>query len=300
VVAIAADAQGNVGATNTTILFYDPDATNTIFARILSPTNGQVVTKPVPIVCTITNATDLLSYRVDFARAADVDPGNVAFEGPQFTTLTNVLLPPGTRSITDAVLAQFDPTMLLNDDYVIRLVVSDGRSLWYEPALVSVTGNLKFGEFHLEFTDLSVPVVGIPISVTRIYDTREANRTNDFGYGWSLGVQDAKIRKTLRNGTMFLGSRVYINTPEGKRVGFTAGYQPSSWLFPWLGTVELQPDPGVYEKLEIVGNSVVYSGGSFYGGLGGENYNPSTFNLTTKDGTVYTYDDTLGLQGWWT
>lgn len=296
VVATATDAQGNVGTTNTTILFYDPSATNTIFAQILSPTNGQVVTKPVPVIGTITNATDLLSYRVDFARAADVDPSNVSFEGPQFTTLTNVLLPPGTRSIMNAVLAQFDPTMLLNDDYVIRLVASDGRSLWYEPVVVSVSGNLKFGEFHLEFTDLQVPLVGVPITITRVYDTREANRTRDFGYGWSLGVQDAKIRKTLRNGTMFIGSRVYINTPDGKRVGFTAGYQPSSWLFPWIGDVLLQPDPGVYEKLEIVGKTVIESGGVFYGGLGDENYSPTRFRLTLKDGTVYDYDEHLGLQ----
>jgi RHS repeat-associated protein len=296
VFATATDAEGNVGTTNTSILFYDPNATNTIFAQILSPINFQTVTKPVPVIGTITNATDLFSYRVDFARAADVDLDYISVEGPQFTTITNVVLPPGTRSLTNAVLAQFDPTMLLNDDYVIRLVASDGRSLWYEPAIVSVSGNLKFGEFHLDFTDLAVPVAGVPITITRSYDTRESTRQGDFGYGWSLGVQDAKIRKTLRNGTMFVGSRVYINTPDGRRVGFTANYQPSSWLFTWIGYVLLQPDAGVYEKLDIEGNTVIYLGGSFYGGLGDQNYNPSNFRLTTKDGTVYSYHDTQGLQ----
>ena len=301
VFATAADAEGNVGVTNTTILFYDPNATNTIFAQILSPTNGQVVTKPVPVIGTITNATDLLSYRVDFARAADVDMDYISAEGPQFTTITNVLLPPGTRSLTSRVLAQFDPTMLLNDDYVIRLVASDGRSLWYEPALVSVSGNLKFGEFHLEFTDLAVPVAGVPITITRIYDTREANRTNDFGCGWSLGVQDAKIRKTIRSPgwtepTMFPGSRVYLNTPDGRRVGYTVNVDRSiafGFVFVWL---RLDADPGVYDKLEMTENAAIYYGGYFLGGLADSSFNPSTFRLTTKDGKVYTYHDTLGLQ----
>ncbi len=296
VLATATDAEGNVGVTNTSIFFYDPNASNTIYARILSPAYGGTVTKPVAVIGTITNATDLLSYRVDFARAADVNLGDIAIEAPQFTTLTNVMLPAGTRSITNQILAQFDPTMLLNDDYVIRLVASDGRNLWYEPALVSVSGNLKHGEFHLEFTDLSVPVAGVPITITRVYDTRQANQNTDFGFGWSLGVQDARIRKTLRNGTMFLGSKVYLNTPAGRRVGFTAAYQPSSWLFSWIGDVILQPDAGVEEQLDIEGHTVIYSGGSFYGGLGDENFNPSTFRLTTKDGSVYTYHDTQGLQ----
>ena len=296
VIATATDYAGNIGAITNQILFHDPNAASTLFARIISPASGTTLTKPVPVIGTITNGTDIVSYRVDFARAADVDLDNVAFEGPQFTTLTNVLLPAGTRVINNVVLAQFDPTILLNDDYVIRLAVSDGLNLWYEPALVSVTGRLKFGEFHLDFTDLSVPVAGIPITITRSYDTREANRQGDFGSGWSLGVQDAKIRKTLRSGSMFLGSRVYINTPDGRRVGFTAGYQPSSWLFAWIGDVILQPDAGVYEKLEIVGSTTIYSGGLFYGGLGDESYSPTTFRLTTKDGTVYTYDDTKGLQ----
>ena len=121
----------------------------------------------------------------------------------------------------------------------------------YEGVTVSVSGELKFGEVHLEFTDLSVPVAGTPIAITRVYDSREAGRVGDFGHGWRLGICDANIRKTLRSGTMFPGSKVYLNTPTGKRVGFNTSYQPSSGLFAWVGSVSFQPEPGVYEKLDV-------------------------------------------------
>jgi RHS repeat-associated protein len=295
VVATATDAVGNVGTAKSTILFYDPDATNSIWVQILSPTNGATVTKMATFVATITNATDLTSYRVDYARAADIDLARLDIEGSQYTTLTNVVLPPGTRVLDNAALATFDATSLLNDDYVLRLMISDGRSTRYEGVAVAVSGELKFGELRLQFTDLSIPVAGIPITITRVYDSREAGRVGDFGHGWKLGVRDANIRKTLRNGTMFPGSRVYLNTPSGKRVGFTTSYQPSSVLFAWVGSVSFEPEPGVYEKLDIPDDTALYLGGVLQSGFS-DPFSPSTFRLTLKDGTVYTYDEGEGLE----
>ena len=294
--ATARDSAGNLGSTTATVLFYDPNATNEVYVRILSPTNFTTISASAQIVATITNATDLLSYRVDFAPVADVDLSNIAVEGPQFTTLTNVTLPAGTREIKQRVLAEFDPITLVNDDYLIRVVASDGRTLAYEGALLSVSGNLKFGEFHLEFTDLTVPVAGIPITVTRVYDSRDAKHSGDFGHGWRLGIRDAAIRKTLRQGTMFPGSRVYLNTPDGKRSGYTAKVNDASqfgFTFVWIG---LQPDPGVYDKLEIIHNVAIFHDGLFVDTLASEPYNPSEFRLTRKDGTIYTYDEHQGLE----
>ena len=42
--------------------------------------------------------------------------------------------------------------------------------------LVSVTGNLKIGNFTLSFTDLSIPVSGIPITLSRTYDSLTAGQ----------------------------------------------------------------------------------------------------------------------------
>ncbi len=58
-------------------------------------------------------------------------------------------------------------------------------------------GNLKLGEYDLEFTDLTVPIAGIPITIGRYYNSRHANQSGDFGFGWSLSIQDAQIRESI-------------------------------------------------------------------------------------------------------
>ena len=61
------------------------------------------------------------------------------------------------------------------------------------PLLLSVVGKLRVGNFHVEFTDLSLPLAGIPIEISRVYDTLNASDEGNFGFGWQLGVQDARI-----------------------------------------------------------------------------------------------------------
>jgi hypothetical protein len=81
-----------------------------------------------------------------------------------------------------------------------------------------------------EFTDLSLPLNGTPITVTRVYDTKEAGTSKDFGFGWSVGLRDARIRESVsQNGDGFFnsgaafkdGTKVYLTNPAGERVGFT-------------------------------------------------------------------------------
>ncbi len=298
VIGIATDAANNIGTATRPIQFRDPRATNTVFVSILTPTNNATVTAPTPVIATITNVFDLASYRVDFAPVDLVDLNNIGAPNSAFITLTNVSLPSGTRAINAATLATFDPTALKNDSYVIRVYAQDvNGSGWYEPVIVGVSGNLKFGEFRLEFTDLEVPLAGIPITLSRVYDTRDAQRIGDFGYGWTLGVQGAQIRETLHDGTFYNGTRVYLNTPDGRRVGFTA-YPTRVIAFGFVfADVEFKPDAGVFEKLEINGGKqVVVFGGDFLGGLGDEVFDPDSYKLTTRDGTVYEYDQNKGLQ----
>ncbi|MEZ6096040.1 MAG: hypothetical protein R3C03_17750 [Pirellulaceae bacterium] len=37
---------------------------------------------------------------------------------------------------------------------------------------------------------------GIPITISRVYDTFDAGDEGDFGFGWSMGTQDPKILET--------------------------------------------------------------------------------------------------------
>jgi len=102
--------------------------------------------------------------------------------------------------VTNAAFAKFDPTVLLNGVYAIRLTVTDatGQSA-SDLRTVLVTDNQKVGNFTLSFNDLSIPVPGIPIQVIRTYDSRD-KRTGDFGVGWNLSLRDIRVEKTGMTG----------------------------------------------------------------------------------------------------
>lgn len=296
-VGTATDPAGNTGSAQRPLMVIDPHAENRVSVRILSPTNDASITHRVPIVATLTNDVALTRYRVEIAPVSEVNLGDIGAPNPAWTEIASGELPDHQTVYEAITVATFDPLTLLNDTYVARVYAEDIKFQgWYEPVILNVTGDLKFGEFRLEFTDLQVPLAGLPITVSRVYDTRESQRNGDFGYGWRLGLRDARIRETLKNGTMYLGSRVYLNAPDGRRIGFTTRIDSYAWFGFTFVKVGLQPDPGVYDRLEIIGNDAIYYQGLFLGGLGDENFNPSQYRLTTKDGTVYLYDDRQGLE----
>ncbi|MCY2987768.1 MAG: putative Ig domain-containing protein [Planctomycetota bacterium] len=270
-------------------------------------------------------------YAVQYARLDQIpiNPLPTDYPDARFQTLIEVRAPIGgqippveNQSLTfdGSQHHLFDPTLLANDTYVIRVIARDvnGR-LRTDGMIVTVDANAKLGNFHLDFTDLQLPVAGIPITITRVYDTLQANNQGDFGYGWSLGVQDAQIRETVPAGAPFVPgkTRVYLTTPEGRRVGFT--YKEEQIPIVWFGDEPIwagllgdakfrryfDPDPGVYEKLEPLPEDAEIQRGGLSGvfnklvdalGTGGTIYNLDAYILTTKDGLKYRYDQTAGLQ----
>lgn len=304
VVGTVRDVAGNVAQATRRLRIYDPKAQNQLTITIHSPLAETNAMGLLPIVASLTNSVALATCTVDYAALADVNLDNIAESGRAFTTLTKFTFPADTRSLAKASLANFDPTRVESDTYLIRVWASDiNGNLTYEGVLVNVQGNLKFGEFRMEFTDLTVPVSGVPMTVKRVYDSRASARQKDLGYGWTLGVQDPRIQATLKKGTMHVGSRVFITTPDGRRVGYTI--EPEiQWAFPplVLARIRLRPDPGVYDQLEPVAASFwLGPDGHFDDGLGFAEFldvpvNPSRYRLTTKEGLVYEYDRTQGLQ----
>ncbi|MBE7502108.1 MAG: hypothetical protein HS113_17790 [Verrucomicrobiales bacterium] len=327
VVGEASDHSGNTGSAATEVNVVDPNAASAISIVIHSPTNITEVTRPIDITASIQSDVELSEYIVDYAElttdAADFEMA-LTDRRLDFQRLNRVTVPANTHKIAEAVVGRFDPTRLLNGMYVIRVTALDAnRKGQQEGVGVNVTGDLKFGEFRLEFTDLSIPVAGIPITVTRVYDSRESRRKGDFGFGWRLGVQDARVLEVgKRGGFGFMGdessfttaTRVYLTTPDGRRVGFAFkprvpdgnpffGYPPGySLLFGQTYNPAFASDPGVYDKLEPLptytsGGFVINGDGTFtvplFGFLG---YDPSGYRLTTKDNMVYEYDERLGLK----
>jgi RHS repeat-associated protein len=324
VVATASDAEGNVGSRNQTLYVRDPNAVSAVAVTIHSPTNTAIVTAPVGVYASITSAIPISVCTLEYARLASgsIDD-TVGINDPslQYRPITNLTVPPGTLVMSNVNIGRFDPTMLANDAYIIRLTALDmNLNGVMEGALVYVSGNLKFGEFHLDFTDLSIPVAGIPITITRSYDTRESDRQGDFGQGWTLGLADGHIVKSAMKWgfgmtgderTITTRTRVYITKPDGRRVGFTVkpqippgdwfmGYPPGySLLFGQLYEPGFEADPGVYDKLEAVGAPALFirgDGAMVYPLFTFLGYDPDTFRLTTKDGTVYQYSQSEGLQ----
>ncbi len=302
IVATATDASGNIGTSVVQQLrVLDPTDSRVPIVQITSPADESTVTYLTPIRGTVDvpAGQTLEYYEVDYARTDAIDLNNLGADDPDWVQIVRV---DGPTPVLDGVLATFDPTLLQNDGYVIRVVAFNTNGLGQvEGVRVNLAGNAKLGEFRLEFNDLELPLAGVPISVTRIYDTRQANQEGDFGFGWTLGVQDAQIRETVppgpgsglfSTGHPFIPgvTRVYLTNPSGERVGFTFDQEFAyGGLFSATYRPIFKPDPGVYDRLETDGFIQVGLFGFF-------DFNPDDYRLTTKDGLTYHYNQTAGLQ----
>lgn len=301
--ATARDASGNEGSSSVSMRVFDPADTQGPTIRLTSPQPNSTITKLTDIVGSITD-DNLQFYRIDVGRADLVDVNRPEENDPDYRTLVT-----SNVNVVDKVLATFDPTTLINDDYVIRILAKDlSDNVSAKTVPLSLDGQLKLGELKLDFTDLSVAVAGIPITITRSYDSRNANEQGDFGYGWSLSVQDAQIRETIpvnpleEQGLYFAatpfqeGTKVYLTNPEGRRVGFTFKPQRQFSLFGGGSYApKFMPDPGVTDQLDVGSVPLRNINGSFYSSFFGDPFNPSAYRLTTKFGVVYEYGQFDGL-----
>jgi len=270
---------------------------------ITKPTNETTIMFVTNIVGSVTTRQQLREWYVEYAPLSQVNLQNLSDNTPAWMRIGQ-----GTNSITNGVLAKFDATLVPNDSYVIRVSAWNRNGLgWAEPVVVHVTGNAKLGNFAVEFTDVELPLAGIPITVKRKYESLNATRSGDFGYGWSLAVQDADIAETVPQtgsglvSTPFrVGTRVYLTAPDGKRIGFT--FEAEVGAVSFLGaaySAVFKPDPGVPYTLSVPEGDAAF----LTIGTSGEAalffiplpWNPDTYILTDKQGTSYTYDQDDGL-----
>ncbi|NIP97567.1 MAG: hypothetical protein GWO24_30705, partial [Akkermansiaceae bacterium] len=107
-----------------------------------------------------------------------------------------LLLASGTTPVTGGELGTVDPTLHRNGAYhlILRAETTTGLAREFAHPIV-IDGNMKIGHFALAFDDLSVPLSGLPLTVTRSYDSRDP-AGGDFGPGWSVGLRSVSIRKT--------------------------------------------------------------------------------------------------------
>jgi RHS repeat-associated protein len=289
----------------TTVIF-NPRDTAIPKIAFTAPVVGSEISYQTEIRATIDpDGGTIDRWILDYAQAAEVSLELLSDPSVKWTEMAR-----GNTAKSNAAIGTLDATMLRNDSYVLRIRAWNTNGRGYQlGGIFNVTGQSKLGNFRVQFTDLSIPLQGIPIQVTRIYDSLETGRFNDFGYGWSLALGDADIRETVPDtgGDIFtaapfkIGTRVYLTTPEGKRVGFTFKLRnPQSSFFFTTWEAYFEPDRGVYEKLSLgpADNTRVsqVSNGSVVYPLFQFGFNPNDYLLTLQNGTVYHYDQKQGLK----
>jgi RHS repeat-associated protein len=304
--ATATDTAGNVGNATTALRVFDPADTTPPRVEITSPAVGDVITYLTDITGSVTDE-HLEFYRLQYALAGS----------EQWTTFFDSAVERGVPhpdgGVTDGLLGVFDPTLLQRDDYDLRVVAQDINGLTTIVQLglpVSVEAQAVLGNFRLDFTDLSIPLAGIPIQIHRTYDTLNAARSGDFGYGWTLGIAQANVRESVRvseaerSGITAIfgaapfrpGTRVYLTNPAGRRVGFTFDPVPEGGVLGTIWRPRFTPDPGVYDQLTVADLPLSQrDDGTFAHYPVNLPYNPSQYSLTTKDGHTYRYDQFTGL-----
>ena len=197
---------------------------------------------------------------------------------------------------------------------MLRLEATDaGGNIAAVEQEIEVGGDLKLGNFTLGFTDLTVPVFGVPITVARTYDTLTAAQSADFGFGWRLEFRNMNLRTSVTP-TRFeeygifnplkVGSRVYVTSPGGNRQAFT--FQPkvaSGFRGGFLGIFEPRfvPEPGVKSSLTVTPADLrIGADGNVFDYGTGLPYNPASglfggsYLLTTKEGIAFDIDGQTG------
>ncbi|NQU09335.1 RHS repeat protein, partial [bacterium] len=317
-VATAWDAVGNEGQASVDfVFFFDPVAsgdTTPPVAAFDNPGVTAIAILPGNIIGTATD-DNFLRYTLELSAR-----GQDAFA--EFAV--------AEQQVSDGILGIFDPTILENGYYDVRLTAFDKSG---NRASASQTfkadGQAKLGNFTVTFVDAGLSAAGLPIQATRTYDTRNALSSGDFGYGWSLTVDDIKVTQAnvlgdggfeqtveqVQAGVWNVGFRntkdvtVSVTLPDGQVESFIMGYvgwlttqaDPAPLAYTQL-FFERQPGSGTTSLLEALADNIVevrpaaYGAVTFHDRTTGELYDPQRWKLTTPDGSVFVIDEVDGME----
>jgi RHS repeat-associated protein len=233
-----------------------------------SPLIGAVVQNQVPI--TLASGTSLTSGTLKYFPSSN--PNQVTVLNSHTT---------GTGPLT---LGTIDGTLLANGEYTVQLQATQSNgTCQLNEIVVSVTGEYKPGRKTVTVTDFKVPLAGIPINITRTYDSLNRGTVGDFGNGWNLSTNVQLSVDQLMNVTF---------TWNGKRQTFYFTPQSAGQvLFPWLILPHYTPQAGFYGTLTSNGCSALIQVG---GALVQDTLGVACFPAGSYQPTVYTYTDPSG------
>jgi RHS repeat-associated protein len=300
--ATAQDFSANSATATVTFAILDPSDTTPPEVAIDSPATDAAMTAPTEITGTVTD-NNLLSYTLAYAPVG---------------TNAYTVFATGNGPVTAGVLGRLDPSLMQNGLYDVLLTAIDanGNTTTY-PTRYRVTGDLKVGNFTVSFTDLEIPVAGIPVTLSRTYDSRDQT-SGDFGVGWNVDIQNVKIEENRHPGEDWVqtstggdwptycldggGERyVAITLPNGKVEEFDLTITPQCRQFVPIDypTISYTPRPGTTSTLQPlnVGQASVDQTANVL--LDMDTllpYNPEAYLLTTADGMAFELDQDFGIR----
>jgi RHS repeat-associated protein len=295
---IVGSAKGQSASTSLTVLPPPPPPT----VEIAFPVPDSVVTE-----MTAVTGSASAPYVLEFA---PVDTG-------EFRTIAT------GDPVEGGFLGTFDPTLLENGIYTIRLTATDAaRQRSSTEIQVIVEGAVKIGLFTLTFNDLTIPVHGVPITVNRVYDSRVKSQ-GDFGIGWRLELKTVKLQTNKKPGQggwslepmdpTDAGGGFFIQLPgfilsSSQPHYVTARFQDGrTETFDFVGVSEpqlgttfvlapiLRPRAGATSSMEALGaESLIAVDGDLLD-FSFQVYDPQFFVLTAKDGTSFVVHKVEGV-----
>ena len=257
---------------------------NTEQGWIASPIDSSLVTVPIPPVTGLVPIT-LVSTETLVSGTLSYYP----LSNPNAVVTLNA----NTTTAAGGTIATLDTTLLANGSYYILLNATDttGKTMGSGVNIV-VGGSYKPGRVTTTVTDLVVPAPGLPIQISRTYDSLVRGTSSDFGYGWSLGI-NLQMEVDSNNDVTFTlnGQRkTFYFTPSGSVLDiFTPAYTAEPGFFGTLVSNTSNCGTGI-------SNQLVKTGAIYVCAIGYNVYQPSSFVYTDPYGRQYTVGGTGSLQ----
>ncbi len=301
--ATAIDLLGNEITEELNIKVVDENDDSVCEAAIISPADGDTVTSPVEIIGSVTGE-GLVYYTLEYCSANSNEYMEFAY---------------GEEVVESNMLGKFDPTLLENGYYNIRLTAYSSNYSVSDEIVVSVEGQMKIGNYSIAFQDMDIPVAGYPLTVIRSYDSRRKQKSGDFGYGWDMTLSSITLSESCVPGNFwtqemtssgyaskyyFTEDRVHeitLDYGNGKTEKFKMKLSPDQQNFYPIDvgiSVTYEAQGNTKSKLEALGTTtdLIYNGGILCYSSTTKPYNPSKYKLTRADGTVYIISDTNGVE----
>ena len=288
VIATAKDNQNTITRNSAFGVATSGDTTSPSVA-ITAPADGDVLTAPTTVTGSVSDANLVLWQLL-------VSPTGLG----QWRELAR-----GSQAVSNGTLGTLDPTLLTNGQYDLLLTAWDANGANSNTVEhVVVQGNLKAGLFTVSFSDLTLGVGGVPLTVVRTYDSRKKDQPGDFGFGWTLGYQNVDLQRNRALGEQWefyqqglltlcirpIGRRVVsIALSDGKVHQFDVAASPDCDVaqVPVAFGLAFKPRPGTTSSLESLDAAdLLFQGNTVYNDSG-EAFDSSLYRLTTLENYQY-------------